>query len=442
MPKSPMSMVLQHSRAAFERDGAGMSDGELLNRFLTGQDGAALAALVRRHPSIVWSVCRRLLRNYHDTEDAFQATFLVLVRKGASIRDKELVANWLYGVAHQIALRVRATAAKQSVRERQVVDIPEPVVIEPRGDDLSLFLDQELSRLPEKFRVLIVLCDLEGKTRKEVAGQLDCPEGTVASRLARARVMLAKRLTRHGLSVSNGTLATVLCQNMVLAGVPTSVVSSTIKAAYLFAAGKAAATGVISGKVVALTEGVLKTMLLKKLKVVVVLLLAALSGAAGLIYQTQATEQPKAHGATEKEKQPTPRSATSGPAEGEKQPAPNKSKPIIVRLGSVKSSDDKQTMIGINIDDYYPELSDRGIPRTKLPLAKEVEVLIDGKKAKITDLLPGDRIVLQLSPDNKSVTRIELTLKPQLDALEKEADALRERIDAHRQRIKRLEKGE
>src|SRR5271168_3033147 len=100
MATSPMSMVIQHLRAAFERGEAGTADGELLNRFLKDRDGAALAALVRRHASMVWGVCRRLLRNHHDAEDAFQATFLVLVRKGALIQDREMAANWLYGVAH------------------------------------------------------------------------------------------------------------------------------------------------------------------------------------------------------------------------------------------------------------------------------------------------------------------------------------------------------
>ena len=139
------------------------------------------------------------------------------------------------------------------------MEMPEPVVAEARGDDLLLLLDQELSRLPDQYRVVIVLCDLEGKTRKEVARQLAIPEGTVASRLARARGMLAKRLARHGLAVSGGSLAAVLSQTVASASVPTSVVASTIKAASLLAAGKAA--GVVSAKVAALTEGVVKAML-------------------------------------------------------------------------------------------------------------------------------------------------------------------------------------
>jgi RNA polymerase sigma factor (sigma-70 family) len=121
---------------------------------------------------MVWDVCRRVLRNDHDAEDAFQAAFLVLVRRASSIQSPELVANWLYGVAHQTALKARATAAKRMTRERQVTQMPEPAIAEREpGHDLQPLLDQELSRLPDKYRSAIVLRNLEGKTRKAVAGQ-------------------------------------------------------------------------------------------------------------------------------------------------------------------------------------------------------------------------------------------------------------------------------
>src|SRR5262249_16985180 len=138
------------------------------------------------------------------------------------------VANWLYGVAHQTALKARATAARRRGREKQVTDLPEPAV-EPQGlwDGLQPLLDQELSRLPAKYREVIVLCDLEGKTRGEAARQLDTPEGTVASRLARGRSMLARRLARHGLAVSGLALGAVLSQQAASAAVPASVVSGT-----------------------------------------------------------------------------------------------------------------------------------------------------------------------------------------------------------------------
>jgi RNA polymerase sigma factor (sigma-70 family) len=264
MATSQMSEVILHlRRTVLLWDGAGLTDGQLLEDFISRRDEAALAALVGRHGPMVWGVCLRTLCNCHDAEDAFQATFLVLVRKAASIVPREMVANWLYGVAHQTALKARATAAKRKGRERQVTKMPEPAVAEQ--DDLQPLLDDALSRVPDKYRSVIVLSELERKTRKEVAEQLGLPEGTVGSRLARAREILAKRLARHGLAASGGVSAAVLSQNVVSAGVPASMVTSTIKAASLFAAGKAAATGAISVRVAALTEGVLKTMLLTKL---------------------------------------------------------------------------------------------------------------------------------------------------------------------------------
>jgi len=294
MATSQMNGVLQHfRRAALLRDRAGLTDGQLLTDYITNQDDAALAALVQRHGPMVWGVCRRVLGNHHDAEDAFQATFLVFVRKSASIASRELLANWLYGVAHQTALKARAIVAKRTVRERQVTVMPEPAVVErDLWNDLQPVLDQELSRLPDSYRAVIVLCDLEGKTRKQAARQLGCPEGTVASRLARARDMLAKRMARHGLAVSGASLAAVFAQSAASAGVPNSVASSTIHVATLLAANQAG--GAISGPVAALTEGVLKTMLLKKIMAttMVVLALSVAAIAGGSLAIGQVAEEP------------------------------------------------------------------------------------------------------------------------------------------------------
>jgi RNA polymerase sigma factor (sigma-70 family) len=264
-------IIKQLRRTALLGDAGVLTDGQLLGQYISRSEEAALAALVQRHAPMVWGVCRRILRNHHDAEDAFQATFLVLVRKAASVVPREMVANWLYGVAHQTALKARATTAKKRGREKQVTQMPQPAVTEPDlWHDLQPLLDQELSRLPDKYRVAIVLCDLEGKTRKEAARQLALPQGTLAARLARGRVRLAQRLARHGLAVSGGSLAAVLAQNA--AGAPSPLMFSTIKAAGLFAAGQAA-VGLISAKVTVLTEGVLKAMLLTKLKIATALLL-------------------------------------------------------------------------------------------------------------------------------------------------------------------------
>src|SRR5262249_49292176 len=156
--------------------------------------------------------------------------FLVLARKAADILPREMVPNWLYGVAHQTALQARRTIARRRTRERQANVMPEsPIVHKELWSDLEPVLDAEMSRLPDKYRVVIVLCDLEGKTRKEAARQLGCPEGTVAARLARGRAMLARRLARHGFAVSGGALAIALAQNAAQA-VPISVLGSALKA--------------------------------------------------------------------------------------------------------------------------------------------------------------------------------------------------------------------
>lgn len=316
MATSQTSEFIQHlRRIILPRNGAGLTDAQMLEDYLSRCDEAALAALVRRHGPMVWGVCRRVLPNYHDAEDAFQATFLVLVRKAASIASRELLANWLYGVAHQTALNARAMAARRKGRERQVAEMPEPAVAERElCPDLQPLLDEELSRLPDKYRAVIVLCDLEGKARTEAARQLSVPEGTVAGWLARARAALAKRLNQRGVAVpGGGALAAALAQ-LASAGVPTSVASSTIKVAILSAAGQAAAaSGAISAPVTDLTEGVLRAMSLTKLKAVsavVLLVVAILGGAAGVLCRTQAAAE-----------QPMAPAASAQPADKEKQPA-------------------------------------------------------------------------------------------------------------------------
>jgi RNA polymerase sigma factor (sigma-70 family) len=287
MATSQTGEVIRHlRRAVLPRDGAGLTDGQLLADYISRRDGAAVAALVRRHGPMVWGVCRRVLGNDQDAEDAFQATFLILVRRAASIASRELLANWLYGVAHRTALKARATAARRKGRERQVAEMPEPAAADQDlWDDLRPLLDQELSRLPDHYRAVIVLCDLEGKTRQGAARQLGLPEGTVASRLARARLMLAKRLTRQGVTLSSGALAATLAQEAASAGVPASVESATIQVASLLAAGRAAAAGLIPARVAALTEGVIKAMWFTKLKAVVAVVTAlgfVTAGAAAL----------------------------------------------------------------------------------------------------------------------------------------------------------------
>src|SRR5262245_18600923 len=260
------TVVQELRKARLLPDGDGWTDGQLLERFVRARDQGALEALVRRHTAMVWGVCRRILNDHHDAEDAFQATFLVLVRRAACDVPRELLANWLYGVARQTALKARQTSRRRSAREKQMAHMPEPDVIEPKHtSDLVVLLDEELSRLPDKYRATIVLCDLEGNTREEAARQLSLAPGTVASRLARARAMLAKRLSRRGLAVSAASLTSLLAHQMASATAPTLIVSSTITATGLVASGRAA-TAVARTKAATLMEGVVKTMFVHKLQ--------------------------------------------------------------------------------------------------------------------------------------------------------------------------------
>lgn len=277
MPSGPMNRVTEQLLRSVLSDSTGLDDRELVGCFIENGDEAAFATIVKRHGPMVWSVCHRVLSNNQDTEDAFQATFLVLVRKASSIVSRELLGNWLYGVAYQTALHARRTIARRRVKEVQVTMLPDNVG--KQGDswvDIRPLLDQELSRLPEKYRVTIVLCDLEGRTRREVACQLGVPEGTVGGRLARARAMLAKRLTERGVALSSGTLAAVMAEHVASAEMPDGVMFSTISVARPLVTGKALGTEEIPVKVAALTEGVMKAMLFAKLKLASVLVFAAL----------------------------------------------------------------------------------------------------------------------------------------------------------------------
>ncbi len=297
MATTPMNSVLPHlRRAALRADGDGPTDGLLLEAFLARRDEAAFAALLRRHGRMVLGVCRRVLGNRHDAEDAFQATFLVLARKAATVEPRERVGNWLYGVAYRTALDARAADYRRRKRERPLEHMPEPVAApQETWPELRFLLDQELSRLPDKYRTPVVLCELEGRTRKEVARQLAIPEGTLSSRLAAARRLLAARLTRRGVVLSGGALAVLLARNAASAAVPPALATSTVKAATLLAAGKTAA-GLVSAEAAALAKGVIQSMFLSKLKLGAATLLAAglvTFGAGALTYGALADQTTK-----------------------------------------------------------------------------------------------------------------------------------------------------
>jgi RNA polymerase sigma factor (sigma-70 family) len=275
------SRVIEHLRqAVLRRDGEGLTDAQLLGSFIAAREEAAFEALVRRHGAMVLGVCRRVLRDPHEAEDAFQATFLVLVPRAAAVVPRESVGNFLYGVAYRTALKARAMNSKRRAKERVLAGRPGPRAREDGPwHELQLLLDHELNGLPDKYCAPVVLCDLERKTHKEAARHLGWPEGTLSTRLVAARRLLAKRLTRRGLTLSASALGVALTQQGASASVPAALLTATVKAASLGSAGPIPAT------VAALLEGVLKTMFGTQLKTLTAILLGVVvaAGGAGLL---------------------------------------------------------------------------------------------------------------------------------------------------------------
>jgi RNA polymerase sigma-70 factor (ECF subfamily) len=290
LASASLSRVLSRLRDILGRQDADeQTDGHLLERFLTRREEHAFELLLRKHGPMVLGVCRRILGNDHDAEDAFQATFLVLVRRGDRIRPRSQVGNWLYGVACRTALEARRAATRRRRREERAMP-PTP----PREDawaELRPMLDRELSGLPDRYRMPLVLCDLEGMTRKEAARQLGWAEGTVSSRLSRGRELLARRLRRHGLALSVAALAGALSAGTVTAALPSSLVYSTVKAALRIAAGQSAVEAFIAAETVALTERVVRSMGFAKLKYAAAILLG-IGVLTGVSYHGMATQAP------------------------------------------------------------------------------------------------------------------------------------------------------
>ena len=263
---------------------------------MTQHDESAFELLVWRHGPMILGVCRRVLRDEHQAEDAFQATLLALARKAASIGKRESVGSWLYKVAYRVALRARDGALRRGRHERQVPDLP-PVAdphspTNPAWAELRPLLDEELNRLSEKYRAPVVLCYLEGLTNEEAARQLGCPVGTVKTRLAYARRLLCNQLTRRGLTLGAGWLAAELWPPVAAAALPAALVGATVRMAVLSAMGTMTAAGAASAQVVSLTEGVLRAMMVMKMKQTIMGLLIglALVGVGTASYQALAGE--------------------------------------------------------------------------------------------------------------------------------------------------------
>jgi serpin B len=304
VPTEPLEPVLRHARRLAGDPGA-LTDAQLLERFASGRDEAAFEVLLWRHGPAVLGVCWRVLRDSQDAEDAFQATFLTLARKAASIRRRDVLGGWLYRVAWRIALAARQrrqAAREQPIPEIAAAEAPDEVL----WRDLRTVLDEEVRRLPEKYRSPVVLCYLQGRTNEEAARELGCPPSTLAVRLLRARERLRARLARRGLAPCAALLATELAAR-VSAAVPSVLVSSTVRAGLAFAAGTAAGAAVPPAAA-ALARRALRTMLMTRIRngVLGLAALALLALAGAFTYQALAA-QPEASPQPQPARQDPPR---------------------------------------------------------------------------------------------------------------------------------------
>jgi RNA polymerase sigma factor (sigma-70 family) len=264
---------------------AGLTDAQLLERFLARRGDEAeeaFAALMHRHGPTVLGVCRRMLPASHDAEDAFQATFLVLARRAAAIGRRERLANWLYGVAVRTAKEARRRSARDQAIKRRLMDLNRVASEPPEGEDEVLpLLDEELSRLPERYRSALLACELEGMSRREAASQLGIPEGTLSAHLARGRKLLRERLLRRGVSLGVGPIAG-LCRLSIEPAIPERLLSPTVRAAVCRASGSTTA-GTVSQTVLSLAERVVKMMFLARLTLVLVALVTAAGAVMGVV---------------------------------------------------------------------------------------------------------------------------------------------------------------
>jgi RNA polymerase sigma factor (sigma-70 family) len=285
MPNVSASPVVGYLRRLIDaREMNDLTDAQLLERFIGRREEAAFAALVRRHGTIVMGVCRHVLHHHQDAEDAFQATFLVLARKAAAIRKRAAVASWLHGVAYRIALKAKKTLSQRRRNEARAASrtTPEKPVSEAALRELQARLDEEVNRLPDKYRTPFILCCLTGKSREEAARQLGWKKGTVSSRVAKARALLKQRLARRGVLLTAALCAGALGQDKAGAAVATTLAVGTVRASLRFAAGAAAAAA--PAWVLAWAEATMRAMAVSKLQAGagILFVLGLFIGAAGL----------------------------------------------------------------------------------------------------------------------------------------------------------------
>lgn len=354
------------------RDQADGGDGDLLLRYRRERDQEAFGSLVRRHGPMVLGVCRRVLRNEHAAEDAFQATFVVLAKRADAVKPPDRLAPWLYGVAYRTALKARGRAFRRAEVERDYATeaahrAPGERETEP---DVRPIIDEQLNALPEKYRAPLVLCGLQGLNKQEAAARLGVPEGTVSSRLARAREMLRDRLARRGVIVPAVAFAALVSPNALCAAVPPALAET------------AAAGTALPATVLTLSNEVLSAMTWLKVKTLCAVVLAATLAGGGLFALSADDTKPAQPPALGDKNKNEPNGNNNQKGEGNK-PKPDGEKPAVRVLklsGKVGGVDAKENTIALSTR------GDNGVVERVYPLAPNAKITVDGKDAKLADV--------------------------------------------------------
>jgi len=410
------------TRIAFEIVRDPRSDAELLARFCRERDGWSFAELVRRHGPTVFGVCRRVLGDHHAAEDAFQASFLVLARKADSIQPPGTLGAWLYGVAYRTALKARGRTTRRREVEEAYANRPRTEASTEFGEpDLRAAIDEHLNALPSRYRLPLVLCGIQGLGKSEAAAQLGLPEGTVSSRLARARTMLRDRLARQGFIVPAAALAAFLVPRSLGATVPSQLTSATTILGPGFAAGSSA--GVAPG-VLSLTLEVLRAMTMIKWNLLIVLAITAiLAGGFAAIADEKKPAKPGTAADVKKPDGDKPKTAPDGVKPRGK---PDGDKPV---PDGVKPSGDKpkkpgegdKSREGERINGKVEKVdasagtitvvskSDKGTNQRVVKVASDAKIGVDGKPGKLSDITVGASAFLFVPDDAKEAAAVMIT---------------------------------
>ena len=391
MARNRHGAALRDIRALFHVGLTGeLTDEQLVEEFVASDPESAemaFSALVARHGPMVLGVCQIILRDQHEAEDAFQATFLVLARRARSIRKRPSVASWLYGVARRVAACARLSGARRRIHERRAAELARPSADAASWDDQVEILHDEIARLSERYRAVIVLCDLEGLTEGQAAKRLDWPVGTVRSRLRRGRERLRGQLLNRGVTPSALMFGSLAWSEAAPIVVPTTLLSSTTQVALPCAVGGSVAAGAVPATILALTEEVLRAMFLIKLKIVAVALLAVEAAsllATATVGFTQ--ERPKAKAAN-----PLPKARPSAPLASTQidRLLAKLEKPISMVFPNATPLDDvlkyiKQATLAPNDSGLPIYLDPLGMQQVKCTLFSTVSINVENMPLKLT----------------------------------------------------------